>query len=141
MRVRVTMACQECKRRNIGWITRGSAADSLVCYCLGISGVCPIRFDLYFRRFLNKERMALHQLPDIDPSEFFVIPTAALHDDNGDGKFDRLDPALGFTLLGVNVEPDSAGAVDWLCWPRFDSEACFAALLGASGHGAVPAAR
>jgi error-prone DNA polymerase len=57
---------QECRRRKIGWITRGSAADSLVCYCLGISGVCPIRFDLYFRRFLNKERMALHKLPDID---------------------------------------------------------------------------
>jgi len=57
---------QECRRRGIEWITRGSAADSLVCYCLGISGVCPIRFDLYFRRFLNKERMALHKLPDID---------------------------------------------------------------------------
>jgi DNA-directed DNA polymerase III PolC len=57
---------QECKRRGIEWITRGSAADSLVCYCLGISGVCPIRFDLYFRRFLNKERMALNKLPDID---------------------------------------------------------------------------
>ena len=57
---------QECRRRGIDWITRGSAADSLVCYCLGISGVCPIRFDLYFRRFLNKERMALHKLPDID---------------------------------------------------------------------------
>jgi len=57
---------QECRRRGIDWITRGSAADSLVCYCLGISGVCPIRFDLYFRRFLHKERMALHKLPDID---------------------------------------------------------------------------
>jgi DNA polymerase-3 subunit alpha len=57
---------QECRQRGIEWITRGSAADSLVCYCLGISGVCPIRFDLYFRRFLNKERMALHKLPDID---------------------------------------------------------------------------
>jgi DNA-directed DNA polymerase III PolC len=57
---------QECRERGIDWITRGSAADSLVCYCLGISGVCPIRFDLYFRRFLNKERMALHKLPDID---------------------------------------------------------------------------
>src|ERR1043166_3556381 len=44
---------QECKRRGIEWITRGSAADSLVCYCLRISDVCPIRFDLYFRRFLN----------------------------------------------------------------------------------------
>ena len=57
---------QECRKRGIEWITRGSAADSLVCYCLGISGVCPIRFDLYFRRFLNRERMALHKLPDID---------------------------------------------------------------------------
>ncbi|MDB6066158.1 MAG: polymerase [Pedosphaera sp.] len=57
---------QECKKRGIDWITRGSAADSLVCYCLGISGVCPIRFDLYFRRFLNKDRMALNKLPDID---------------------------------------------------------------------------
>ena len=27
------------------------------------------------------------------------------------------------------------GSVDWLCWPRFDSDACFAALLGDSEHG------
>ena len=57
---------QDCRARGIGWITRGSAADSLVCYCLGISGVCPVRFDLYFKRFLNRERMAMHKLPDID---------------------------------------------------------------------------
>ena len=57
---------QECRRRGIEWITRGSAADSLACYCLDISGVCPIRFNLYFRRFLNKDRMALNKLPDID---------------------------------------------------------------------------
>jgi DNA-directed DNA polymerase III PolC len=57
---------QACQQRGIEWITRGSAADSLVCYCLGISDVCPIRFDLYFRRFLNKERMGLNKLPDID---------------------------------------------------------------------------
>ena len=28
-----------------------------------------------------------------------------------------------------------AGSVDWLCWPRFDSDACFAALLGDARHG------
>ncbi|MGC3956984.1 MAG: DNA polymerase IV [Verrucomicrobiota bacterium] len=57
---------QDCRTQGISWITRGSAADSLVCYCLGISGVCPIRFGLYFRRFLNQERMELNKLPDID---------------------------------------------------------------------------
>jgi error-prone DNA polymerase len=57
---------QRCAERGIEWITRGSAADSLVCYCLGISSVCPVRFELYFRRFLNPERMKLQKLPDID---------------------------------------------------------------------------
>jgi DNA polymerase III alpha subunit len=52
---------QDCRAHGIEWITRGSAADSLVCYCLGISDVCPVRFGLYFRRFLNQERMALEQ--------------------------------------------------------------------------------
>jgi GH15 family glucan-1,4-alpha-glucosidase len=27
------------------------------------------------------------------------------------------------------------GPIDWLCWPRFDSDACFAALLGSEEHG------
>jgi DNA-directed DNA polymerase III PolC len=57
---------QACRGAGIAWITRGSAADSLVCYCLGISDVCPVRFELYFRRFLNRDRMRLQKLPDID---------------------------------------------------------------------------
>jgi len=42
---------------------RGSAADSLVAYCLGITIVDPIRHDLYFERFLNLSRT---DCPDID---------------------------------------------------------------------------
>jgi GH15 family glucan-1,4-alpha-glucosidase len=29
----------------------------------------------------------------------------------------------------------SDGSIDWLCWPRFDLPACFAALLGGPAHG------
>src|SRR5262249_57621210 len=32
-------------------------------------------------------------------------------------------------LIAIN------GSIDWLCWPRFDSGACFAALLGGAEHG------
>jgi DNA-directed DNA polymerase III PolC len=42
---------------------RGSAAGSVVAYCLGISAVDPIALDLYFERFLNPER---RDPPDID---------------------------------------------------------------------------
>lgn len=52
---------QECAVLGIGWITRGSATDSLVCCSLGISNFCPIRFELYFNRFLNRDRMALQK--------------------------------------------------------------------------------
>lgn len=42
---------------------RGSAAGSLVCYCIGITEVDPIKYGLYFERFLNPSRVSL---PDID---------------------------------------------------------------------------
>ncbi|MGI8767084.1 MAG: DNA polymerase III subunit alpha, partial [Gemmatimonadaceae bacterium] len=42
---------------------RGSAAGSLVAYALGITNVCPLKFDLLFERFLNPERVSM---PDID---------------------------------------------------------------------------
>ena len=42
---------------------RGSAANSAVCYCLGITSVDPDRTDLLFERFISKER---NEAPDID---------------------------------------------------------------------------
>lgn len=42
---------------------RGSAAGSLVAYCLGITDIDPLQYDLLFERFLNPERISM---PDID---------------------------------------------------------------------------
>ena len=42
---------------------RGSAAGSVVAYCLGITRIDPIKYDLLFERFLNPDRISL---PDID---------------------------------------------------------------------------
>ena len=42
---------------------RGSAAGSAVAYCLGITNIDPVKYDLLFERFLNPDRISL---PDID---------------------------------------------------------------------------
>src|SRR5881392_3572658 len=54
---------KEARRRGIPAVARGSAARSMVTYCLGISRVCPLRWGLYFERFLNEQR---GDCPDID---------------------------------------------------------------------------
>ena len=54
---------EEARRRGIPAVARGSAASSMVTYCLGVSRVCPIRWGLYFERFLNEQR---GDCPDID---------------------------------------------------------------------------
>ena len=54
---------EEAKRRGMVIIGRGSAANSIVSYCLGLTEVDPIKYNLYFERFLNKGRS---NPPDID---------------------------------------------------------------------------
>ncbi|MGE5846889.1 MAG: PHP domain-containing protein [Ignavibacteria bacterium] len=54
---------KEAKRRGMMTIGRGSAANSIVSYCLGFTEVDPIKYNLYFERFLNKSRSSP---PDID---------------------------------------------------------------------------
>lgn len=53
----------EAKKRGMITIGRGSAANSIVSYCLGITEVDPLKYNLYFERFLNKGRSSP---PDID---------------------------------------------------------------------------
>src|SRR5437762_115439 len=54
---------QFCKRNNILVQGRGSAANSAVCYSLGITAVDPVGMELLFERFLSEER---DEWPDID---------------------------------------------------------------------------
>ncbi len=54
---------QRAKGLGIPFIGRGSAANSMLSYCLGFTAVDPLRYDLYFERFLNPERKSP---PDID---------------------------------------------------------------------------
>ena len=42
---------------------RGSGAASIAAYCIGITGIDPLKYDLYFERFLNPERVSM---PDFD---------------------------------------------------------------------------
>ena len=57
------LVVQEIVRRSPRTCGRGSAAASIISYCLGITHVEPIRHDLYFERFLNRGRV---DPPDID---------------------------------------------------------------------------
>ncbi len=54
---------QFARREGIYFGVRGSAAGSFVSYCIGITDIDPIEYDLTFERFLNPERI---QMPDID---------------------------------------------------------------------------
>ena len=54
---------QYCRKNEILCQGRGSAANSSVCYCLGITAVDPVRMGLLFERFLSKDRA---EPPDID---------------------------------------------------------------------------
>ena len=56
------------------------------------------------------------------------MPTAA----------DQASPIEDYALIGdctTNALVGRNGSIDWLCWPRFDSAACFAALLGTTDNG------
>lgn len=55
--------CRFAKSQNIWWNVRGSGAGSLVAYCIGITGLDPLKNSLIFERFLNPARVTM---PDFD---------------------------------------------------------------------------
>jgi DNA polymerase III alpha subunit len=97
---------------------RGSAANSAVCYCLGVTSVDPERIDLLFERFVSRER---NEAPDIDVDfeherreEVLAVslrevrPRAGRHDGDGDHLPPRsavrdVGKALGLSLDRVDA--------------------------------------
>jgi DNA polymerase-3 subunit alpha len=55
--------CNFARSRGIWWNVRGSGAGSLVAYCIGITGIDPLKNNLIFERFLNPARVSM---PDFD---------------------------------------------------------------------------
>ena len=80
--------------QGFAYVGRGSGANSLVAYCLGITNVDPVELDLYFERFLNEERTTP---PDFDIDFSW---------DNRDAIYDYLFQRYGrdhVCLLGAHV--------------------------------------
>ena len=103
------------RRRGILCQGRGSAANSAVCYCLGVTSVDPERMDVLFERFVSRER---NEAPDIDVDfeherreevlQYLyrkVRPRAGGHD----RRSDHLPPPLGRPRRGQGPGP-AAGA-------------------------------
>lgn len=82
------------REQGFDFVGRGSGANSIVAYCLGITNVDPIELDLYFERFLNPERTSP---PDFDIDFSW---------DNRDAVYDYIFRKYGadhVCLLGTHV--------------------------------------
>ena len=62
---------------------------------------------------------------DIDPSEFMPLSISAIRDDNADGKYDRLDPAIGFVIAQISRE-NGITTIQWNSVPgkTYQLESC-----------------
>ena len=81
-------------------VGRGSGANSIVSYCLGITDICPIELDLYFERFLNESRKS--------PPDFDIDWSWRERDEILDYIFKRFDPGhVAFCGTTVTFKPRS----------------------------------
>ena len=86
---------QYSQSRGFMHVGRGSGANSIVSYCLGITNICPIELDLYFERFLNESRKS--------PPDFDIDWSWRERDFILDYIFKRFDPNH-VAFCGTNVE-------------------------------------
>ena len=93
---------RECRQRGVLSQGRGSAANSLVCYALGITAIDPIRYELLFERFLSEER---GEWPDID----IDLPSGDRREEILQYVYARYGPhGAGMTANVISYRPRSA---------------------------------
>jgi len=79
---------------------RGSAAGSLVSYTLGITDIDPIKYDLLFERFLNKERVTMPDIDiDFDANKRMEVIEYVMDKYSSDGK--KVAGIITFNTLGA----------------------------------------
>src|ERR1700736_617722 len=87
---------------------RGSAAGSLVCYCLGITNLDPIRHGLIFERFLNIDRVSM---PDIDCDFSVEGREKVIRYVSGKYGVDRVAQIITFTTMASKAAIRDVGRV------------------------------
>ncbi|MDR2670625.1 MAG: DNA polymerase III subunit alpha [Oscillospiraceae bacterium] len=85
---------------------RGSAAGSMVSYCLGITDVDPMKYDLYFERFLNPERVSM---PDIDIDFCYIRRQEVIDYVIGKYGFDHVAQIVTFGTMAARAAVRDVG--------------------------------
>ncbi|MBC8065412.1 MAG: DNA polymerase III subunit alpha, partial [Chlorobia bacterium] len=99
---------QATRDRGIYYGVRGSAAGSLVSYCVGITDVDPVEYDLTFERFLNPERISM---PDIDMDFEDARRDEVIQYVNERFGSDHVAQIITFGTLGAKAAIKDAGRV------------------------------
>lgn len=119
----------EARRRRIRTSGRGSAANSIVAYLLGITGVCPIQHNLLFERFLHKGRKGT---PDIDVD--FDSDRRAEMIAWMEQRFGHDHTAMTATLITYRLRMAVRDAAKALGWPHDISIRLSKSVPGYSNH-------
>ena len=99
---------------------RGSGAASLAAYCIGITGIDPMKYNLLFERFLNPERVSM---PDFDVDFCYVRRQEVIDYVINKYGYDHVAQIVTFGTLAARAAIRDVGRVMGLAYPVVDAVA------------------
>ncbi len=75
---------------------------------------------------------------NIEPNEFLALPIAAIKDENADGKYDRLDPAIDFVVAQIAKNADGSTTITWNSVPGKSYQVEYCDQLGGTWNALGP---